>query len=83
LLGESDAAANRSKLSGLLVGQELAATQALWAGREVTVIGAPSLGATYVSALAAVGCAARAVDGADTALAGLRDAYDRLRGQET
>lgn len=81
LIGESDPAASRSNLSGLLIGQELAATQALWAGREVTVIGAPGLGAIYESALGSLGCSARVVDGAEAVLAGLRDGCGRLLGQ--
>ncbi|MEL7104366.1 MAG: 2-dehydro-3-deoxygalactonokinase [Pseudomonadota bacterium] len=47
-LGEATAAA---RLSGLLIGAELAATRPYWLGREIAVIGAETLSAHYIAAL--------------------------------
>ncbi len=45
----------RARLSGLLIGAELAAARPYWLGREVALIGAPALAAAYRDALALCG----------------------------
>jgi 2-dehydro-3-deoxygalactonokinase len=71
LLQDLPAAAARSRLSGLLIGMELAASKPYWLGQPVALIGSPRLSAAYARALAAQGVAARMFDGTDCTLAGL------------
>ena len=52
----------RARLSGLLIGAELAGARAYWLGREVVLIGAPALAAAYRDALALAGLEARVAD---------------------
>ena len=47
--------AARARLSGLLIGTELAAARPYWLGQRVTLIGAEKLSAAYARALAAQG----------------------------
>ncbi|MCB2114736.1 MAG: 2-dehydro-3-deoxygalactonokinase [Rhodobacteraceae bacterium] len=61
----------RGRLSGLLIGQELAGTKPYWLGREVIIIGAPGLSALYAQALGTVGVAAEAAETTRLTLAGL------------
>lgn len=61
----------RARLSGLLVGAELAATRPYWLGQPVAVVGADRLSALYARALAAQGVAPRLLSARDTTLAGL------------
>lgn len=60
-----------ARLSGLLIGAELAATRPYWLGQDVAMIGAPSLTHRYKAALSQQGIVAEDVDGAAMALAGL------------
>lgn len=64
-------AAARGRLSGLLIGAELAAARPYWLGQAVAVIGSDGLAAAYVRALAAQGVAAQAEPGGALVLAGL------------
>lgn len=64
-------AAARARLSGLLIGIELAATRPYWLGQPVTIIGADRLSGLYARALAAQGVAAQAIPAAEATLAGL------------
>jgi 2-dehydro-3-deoxygalactonokinase len=63
--------AARGRLSGLLIGAELAATRPWWLGREVALIGAGALSALYARALAAQGVTAAILDATALTLAGL------------
>lgn len=67
--------AARARLSGLLIGAELAATTELRQGVSVTIIGAGTLSGLYARALAALSQVVRNVDGGALALAGLTAAY--------
>ncbi|MDJ0827302.1 MAG: 2-dehydro-3-deoxygalactonokinase [Rhodobacter sp.] len=69
----------RARLSGLLIGAELAAARAYWLGQEVALIGAPALTALYADALAAQGLAATRTDGAAMTRAGLAAAHAALK----
>jgi 2-dehydro-3-deoxygalactonokinase len=68
----------RARLSGLLIGAELAGARPYWLGREVALIGARGLGAAYQAALARCGVAARLLDAAEMTRAGLVAAHDQL-----
>ena len=67
----------RARLSGLLIGAELAAAKPYWLGQQVAVIGAGRLTKIYVDALAAQGVPATQADGDRATLAGLTAAYRR------
>ena len=63
--------AARARLSGLLIGMELAAARPYWLGQRVTLIGAEKLSAAYARALAAQGVDAQRLSVTDCTLAGL------------
>ncbi len=74
----------RARLSGLLIGAELAGARPYWLGREVVLIGATALAEAYRTALGFGGLTARVVDATDMTRAGLaaaRAALQSERGQ--
>lgn len=75
LLKGLSAQAARSRLSGYLLGTELAAARPYWLGRRVVVIGTKKLAATYVVALSTQGIFAPFFEGDDMSLQGLTAAY--------
>lgn len=70
----------RARLSGLLVGAELAAARPYWLGQQVAVLGAGPLTASYVRALSAQGVPATEAEASRMTLAGLTSAYRKLKG---
>ncbi|EAR49891.1 putative 2-dehydro-3-deoxygalactonokinase [Oceanicola granulosus HTCC2516] len=78
LTGAGDA---RARLSGLLIGAELAATRPFWLGQQVAVIGADALARSYVTALDAQGAPATQAKGDAVTLAGLTAAWRRWKGE--
>lgn len=64
-------AAARSRLSGLLIGIELAAAKPYWLGQRITLVGAEKLSVAYSRALSAQGVAADSLSATDCTLAGL------------
>lgn len=80
LLNDLGGAAARARVSGLLIGAELAAMRPYWLGQAVAVIGAASLRAAYVAALAAQGVPVQEADGDTMTLAGLTAGFDALQG---
>lgn len=70
----------RARLSGLLIGAELAAAKPYWIGQQIAVIGAGALAKTYVDALAAQHAPAMLVQAEPITIAGLTAAYRRLKG---
>ncbi len=78
--GLPDAVA-RARLSGLLIGAELAATKPYWLGQQIAVIGAGALAALYVTALGAQAAPATQVNADRATLAGLTAAYRRWKDQ--
>ncbi len=65
----------RARLSGLLIGAELAAAKPYWLGQQIGVIGAGGLAGLYVKALAAQGAPATQANGTAVTLAGLAAAW--------
>lgn len=61
----------RARLSGLLIGAELAGARAYWLGQRVMLVGASRLSAAYARALASQGLAATTIDAGACTLAGL------------
>ncbi|MEX0283084.1 MAG: 2-dehydro-3-deoxygalactonokinase [Paracoccaceae bacterium] len=78
LLNGPAPAAYRARLSGLLIGAELAATRPYWLGQQIAIIGAPALCETYAQALRLVGAEARIAVAEDMTLAGLSAARTYL-----
>jgi 2-dehydro-3-deoxygalactonokinase len=77
LIADLSPAAARARLSGLLIGAELAAARPYWLGQRIGIIGAGRLAATYRTALAQVGAPAETADGAAVTRAGLTAAWRR------
>jgi 2-dehydro-3-deoxygalactonokinase len=71
LLAGLPAGSARARLSGLLIGAELAAARPYWLGQPVIVAGDAALAGHYARALAAQGLRARVLPGAGVTLAGL------------
>ncbi len=80
LLHDLPGAAARARLSGLLIGAELAAAKPYWLGQQIAVIGAGALARLYVTALAQHGAPATQVNAEAATLAGLTAAYRQLKG---
>ncbi|MEM6729606.1 MAG: 2-dehydro-3-deoxygalactonokinase [Pseudomonadota bacterium] len=79
LLNGLDGAAARARLSGLLIGAELAAARPYWLGQQVAVIGAATISQIYGAALSAQSVPATIADGPRMTLAGLAAAYKGLK----
>ena len=71
-------AAARARLSGLLIGAELAASRPYWLGQDIVLIGQAALSERYAQALQAQGLAPRTVDAAQATLSGLAAAHSKL-----
>ncbi|MBN8631353.1 MAG: 2-dehydro-3-deoxygalactonokinase [Rhodobacterales bacterium] len=79
IAGLSPAAA-LSRLSGLLIGTELAAAKPYWLGQRVTLVGAERLSAAYARALALQGVEATRLSATDCTLAGLASLSPQIEG---
>lgn len=75
LVNETPADVSRARLSGMLLGLELAGSRAYWLGRDIAIVGDPKLTALYRAALDMAGAPARELVGDDIALAGLKAAF--------
>jgi 2-dehydro-3-deoxygalactonokinase len=80
LLHNLSGASARARLSGLLIGAELASAKPYWLGQQIAVIGAGALAKLYVRALAAQSVFATQVNAESATLAGLTAAYRQLKG---
>jgi 2-dehydro-3-deoxygalactonokinase len=69
----------RARLSGALIGAELAAARPYWLGQSVAILGAPVLSQLYATALAAQGLTAAQQPAEEMTLAGLALAHSRKR----
>lgn len=72
----------RARLSGLLIGIELAAARPYWLGQNVLIIGAEGLAQTYTRALALLGNTPRSLLAAACTIAGLAQALPNLAQTE-
>ncbi len=68
----------RSRLSGLLIGIELAGAKPYWLGQEVKLIGAEALAASYARALSTQGLKTDRLDATACTLAGLSALHAKL-----
>lgn len=71
LLSGLSASAAKARLSGLLIGMELAGSRPYWLGQAVAIVGSDGISASYARALGTLGVEARLVKGGDAVLAGL------------
>ncbi|MEM7317841.1 MAG: 2-dehydro-3-deoxygalactonokinase [Pseudomonadota bacterium] len=71
LLHAQSSAVGRGRLSGLLIGAELAAVKPYWIGQQLAVIGASGLSGIYAKALDRQGVPVTIADGTKMTLAGL------------
>ena len=78
LLHGADPAVSRARLSGVLMGLELAAARPYWLGQPVALIGTPALNTLYKKALVAQGVEPSVHDADATTLRGLTAAYNEL-----
>lgn len=79
LIEDAGPAVARARLSGLLIGLELAGTRDYWQDREVAIIGDTGLAERYATLLAQRGVDAERVDADAMTLAGLSAARRSLR----
>jgi 2-dehydro-3-deoxygalactonokinase len=79
LLGQLAPDAATARLSGLLIGAELAAARPYWLGREIALIGAEHLSGLYATALSLQGAAAERADATAMTLAGLAAARTHIK----
>lgn len=79
LLAELPPAKARARLSGTLIGWELAAAKPWWLGHQITIIGAPALSALYAQALEAQGAPVAQMSAEDATLAGLDAARRNIK----
>ena len=79
LLADLDGATATARLSGLLLGAELAAARPYWLGQRVALIGNATLSAHYTPARGLQGVAAESADATEVTLAGLRAAYEQIK----
>ncbi len=75
LLHGADTNAARARLSGLLIGQELAGAKPYWLGQDIRVIGTGGIADAYHEALTAQGASVIKISGEGMALSGLKAAY--------
>lgn len=75
LLNNMPASFAKSRLSGLLIGAELAASKPYWLGQPLAIIGPKSMSEGYATALAAQHVPITRTDTAQMTLAGLKAAY--------
>ena len=80
LLHGLSGASAKARLSGLLIGMELAGSRPYWLGQKVKLIGAEALVAHYARALKAQGITAESYDPTACTLAGLSSLYLALKG---
>ncbi len=83
LVNDMPAGAARARLSGLLIGLELAGARPYWLGQRIAVIGDPALSALYETALGHQAVPVERADGDAMTLAGLRAAYESWKGNRT
>jgi 2-dehydro-3-deoxygalactonokinase len=79
LIADLPPAEARSRLSGLLIGAELAAARPYWLGRNVAIIGADDVAGLYADALKIQGLDTLVVDAEKMTILGLQAAKNSLK----
>ena len=78
-LSDLSPGAATARLSGLLIGLELAAARPYWLGQEVVLIGGGAIADAYRTALETQGVPVRVADAEMCTLRGLKAAYEQLK----
>ena len=78
LLGTPDHTAARAKLSGMLIGAEMAAAKPYWLGQRIAIIGNDQVAGLYGEALTTLGTPSENHDAPSVTLAGLTAAFQTL-----
>ncbi len=78
LVRAPDPAAARARLSGVLIGAELAGARPYWLGQDVVIVGSASLSGLYAKALSLQGLLPQVVDATEATLEGLAAAWRTL-----
>ncbi len=73
----------RARLSGCLIGLELAGSKPHWLGRDVVLVGSEALSSRYARALALCGLSAETANATELTLAGLTAAHAHLTREGT
>jgi 2-dehydro-3-deoxygalactonokinase len=81
LISGTDQAVANARLSGVLLGAELAAARRYWQGREVTIVGNGTQSDLYAEGLRTLDQSPRIVDAGSVTLSGLKSAYDQVIGE--
>ncbi len=76
---QPDSATTRARVSGLLIGMELAAARAYWLGQNVAIVGAGPQAAQYRAALTGQGVPTVITDSEEMSLRGFIRAYEELK----
>lgn len=79
LVHDTDTVTLRARLSGLLIGAELAATKPYWLGQNVALIGAEAISMPYVAGLLAQGVQVTRTDATIMTLAGIKAAHATIK----
>jgi 2-dehydro-3-deoxygalactonokinase len=79
LVGDAPASELRARLSGLLVGSELAATRNFWTDSSITIVGDDTIASLYVRSLSTQVAHVSRVDGNTMSLAGIVSHYRVLQ----
>ena len=79
LIGELQPASARARLSGLLIGLELAAAKPFWSNTNIVIIGEPHIAGLYQNALKVQGQPTDLANAADMTFNGLATAYKVLK----
>ena len=79
LIGDLGQGEAKARLSGLMIGLELAGARGYWLGQDLALIGEPSLNKLYGDALDQQGALFCSFDGDDMTLAGLKAAHKTLK----
>jgi 2-dehydro-3-deoxygalactonokinase len=79
LVEDQSAEVARARLSGLLIGLELAATRPYWLGQNLAVVAATNVGEIYAKALSLQGLQAQVYDARLMMRRGLIAAYNTMK----
>lgn len=79
LLHDAPNATSRARLSGMLLGVELAGARPYWLGQRIALVGDPTLNALYAAALQSQGVTVEQAEGDAMTRAGLKAAYQSLK----
>jgi 2-dehydro-3-deoxygalactonokinase len=79
VLKDQTAATGRARLSGLLLGAELAGAKPYWLGQSVAIVGATEISTRYAEALLLQGVSATVADGSAMTLKGLCAAHAAMK----